>query len=177
MQIDLAELKALEDIHRKLMAGYHLSEQEPGLWLELCAQEDAYQGLFAALGYELKHDERGFFYFNTPETTVNMSKTSQWFALTLYCLVEDLADAGKDPVNALFDLTFGFEEMDALVSRHLPLFEQLNVQSASDLRKEVFNRMVRLGFAREEGDGFKLLPPCHRFLDAALALTVEEPNE
>ncbi|EKE73651.1 condensin complex protein MksE [Gallaecimonas xiamenensis] len=174
MQIDLAELKALEDIHRKLAAGYHLSETEPGLWLDLSAQHDAYAALFAALGYSLKHDERGFFYFDTPETSVNMSKTSQWFALTLYCLVEDFADAGKDPVNALFDNVLGFTEMDQLVSRHLPLFEQLNVQSASDLRKEVFNRMVRLGFAREEGDGFKLLAPCHRFLDAALALTEEK---
>ncbi|WP_406666285.1 condensin complex protein MksE [Gallaecimonas sp. GXIMD1310] len=173
MMIDLAELKALDEIHRKLAAGYHLSENEPGLWLELSAQHSAYETLFAALGYDLRHDERGFFYFDSPDTSATMSKTSQWFALTLYCLVEDRADAGKDPLQSLFDESIGFAEMDALVSRHLALFEQLNVHSASDLRKEVFNRMLRLGFAREDGDGFRLLPPCHRFIDAALALTEE----
>ena len=160
----------MADAHKKLLSGYHLNEHDGSLWHEVSQQHEAYQSLFNALGHTLVYDSRGYFYLDSKESTVTMGKTSQLFALTLYPLVEYLADQGLDPVNALFEQTLNFTLMSDLVTHNLALFEQLGISSSSDLRKDVMLRMVRLGYAREHADGFKLNPPCFRYIDAVLSL-------
>jgi hypothetical protein len=44
------------------------------------------------------------------------------------------------------------------------------VYSATDLKREVANRMLRFGFAKAQGDNFKLLAPVYRYLDALMAV-------
>lgn len=142
--INLAELTHLQDINRKLVSGYHISEQDLGLWQELDAQQQQYQLLFNQLGYNLVHDARGFFYIQVEDSTITMGKISRSFAVTLYSLVEYYANQGFDPLAALLEQDINLEVMQTLIQQNKALFEQLEIFSGSDLRKDVFGRMLRL---------------------------------
>jgi len=178
MQIELEQLSQLADIYKKLSTGFHISEQDFALWQELDNNEDAYSALFTALGHQLKRDSRGFFHFEVDDATVNMGKISRLFALTTYALVEFFADKGQDPLRALFDEEISHEILASILQQQYHLFEQLEVYSATDLKREVMNRMVRYGFAKAQGEQFKLLSPIYRYLDALMAVDqlTEETN-
>ena len=49
--INLDELQQLQEIHRRLASGYHISEQDLPLWQSLTTQQAAFEALFTALGY------------------------------------------------------------------------------------------------------------------------------
>ena len=166
--INLSQLSALQYINKKLVSGYHISEQDNLAWQELDQEFAQYEQLFSALGHELVHDARGFYYFATDEGTANMGKTSRAIALFIYTLIEYYANAGKDPLRALFEQDIELETLQELVVSNATLFDQLEILSGSELRKDVLLRMVRLGLARESELGFKLLAPIHRYLDALL---------
>ena len=101
--INLDDLTHLQAINKKLTSGYHISEQDTLMWQELDQHIDAYRALFNALGHDLQHDSRGFYYFGSDESTPNMGKISRAIALTIYILIEHYANTGKDPMRALFD--------------------------------------------------------------------------
>lgn len=165
-QIDLSLLSELKAINKKLVSGYHICEQDSQLFQQLDQEFDAYEALFAALGQTLVHDARGFYYLQVDEGTQNMGKISRSFALTIYVLIEHYANLGKDPLVALFDSDIDLELMMTLVQNNKHLFDQLEVFSGSDMRRDVFLRMVRLGVARETELGFRILASAHRYLDA-----------
>lgn len=177
MHLDLQELTQLAEIYKKLSGGYHISEQDLTLWQELDAQELSYGALFSGLGHTLKRDSRGFFYFDVDDASANMGKISRLFALTIYALVEYFADQGRDPLQALFDSELDHEVFSAIVQKQYHLFEQLDIFSATDVKREVANRMLRLGLARASGDNIKLLAPVHRYLDALLQLDDGAPQD
>jgi hypothetical protein len=179
MQIELEQLTQLAEIHKKLSTGYHISEQDFALWQELDANEEAYAALFTALGNQLKRDSRGYFHFDVDDATVNMGKISRLFALTTYALVEFFADQGQDPLRALFEVEISHEILASILQQQYHLFEQLEVFSATDLKREVMNRMLRYGFAKAQGEHFKLLSPVYRYLDALMAVDqlAEFPGE
>lgn len=164
--IDLSQLSELKTINKKLMSGYHISEHDTALFQQLDLAFESYQALFNALGYTLVHDARGYYYLQTDEGTANMGKISRAFALTIFVLIEHFANAGKDPLSALFDTNIDLALMMELVQTNKSLFDQLEIFSGSDMRRDVCLRMVRLGIARETEDGFKILAPAHRYLDA-----------
>ena len=69
----LAQMPALAELFRLFLAGKHLNRMaEPGLWAELEQQEASYAGLFAALGFELRVDARGFAWFHSTDASSNM---------------------------------------------------------------------------------------------------------
>lgn len=170
MQIELEQLSQLAEVYKKLSTGFHISEQDFALWQELDSQELSYRELFAALGHQLKRDSRGFFHFDVDDATVNMGKISRLFALTTYALVEFFADQGQDPLRALFEVEISHEILASILQQQYHLFEQLDVFSATDLKREVMNRMLRFGFAKQQGEHYKLLSPIYRYLDALLAV-------
>ena len=174
-QIDLTQLTELQNIHKKLSSGYHISEQDVGLWQQLDQHIDAYQALFSALGHDLRHDSRGFYYLFSDESTPTMGKTSRGIALTIFVLIEQFANQGKDPVRTLFDESIDLAFMQQVVQQYKHLFEQLDILSGSDLRKDVYKRMVRLGLAKEEPQGFRHLAPLYRYLDALM--DIQDPSE
>ncbi|MCF2861449.1 hypothetical protein FIU82_08530 [Pseudoalteromonas sp. THAF3] len=167
-QIDLSQLTQLHYINKKLVSGYHISEQDNLAWQELDQQRDQYELLFTALGHTLVHDARGFYYFAMDEGTANMGKISRAIALFIYTLIEHYANAGKDPMRALFDSEVDLELCQELVLHNKVLFDQLEIFSGTDLRKDVLMRMVRLGLCKEKDHAFRLLAPIHRYLDALL---------
>lgn len=59
--LDLATMPSLAELFRLFLSGKHLNRvAEPALWAELEKQEGNYRSLFAALGYVLSVDARGF---------------------------------------------------------------------------------------------------------------------
>lgn len=172
--INLDRLNELQAINKKLVSGYHISEQDTTLWQELDQQIDSYQALFTALGHDLQHDARGFYYLASDESTPNMGKISRAIALTIYILIEHYANQGKDPLRVLFDEVCDLELMQTIVQLNKHLFDQLEIFSGSDLRKDVFLRMVRLGLAREVEQGFMLLAPIYRYIDALMEVNEEQ---
>ncbi|GAA78467.1 MULTISPECIES: hypothetical protein [unclassified Pseudoalteromonas] len=171
--INLNELTHLQAINKKLVAGYHICEQDNVMWQELDQHIEDYTALFTALGHDLKRDSRGFYYFGSDESTPNMGKISRAIALTIYILIEHYANTGKDPMRALFDDVNDLELMQTLVQINKHLFDQLEIFSGSDLRKDVYLRMVRLGLAREVEGGFMLQAPIHRYIDALMEVNEE----
>jgi hypothetical protein len=172
-QINLSALTHLHDINKKLVTGYHICEQDTVMWQELDQKVDAYNDLFSALGHELKKDSRSFYYFASTDSTPNMGKISRAIALTIYILIEHFANTGKDPIRALFDEANDLELMQTLVQLNKNLFDQLEIFSGSDLRKDVYLRMVRLGLAREVETGFMLQAPIYRYIDALMEVNEE----
>ncbi|TMO55288.1 condensin complex protein MksE [Pseudoalteromonas phenolica] len=166
--INLTDLSELQAINKKLVSGYHISEQDTTLWQQLDQNIDAYQALFTALGHDLIHDARGFYYLGSDESTPNMGKISRAIALTIYILIEHYGNQGKDPLRAIFDSTADLELMQTLVQMNKHLFDQLEIFSGSELRKDVYLRMVRLGLAKEVEQGFVLLAPIYRYIDALM---------
>ena len=172
-QINLDELTHLQVINKKLVTGYHISEQDTLMWQELDQHIEQYSALFGSLGHELKHDSRGFYYLASDESTPNMGKISRAIALTVYILIEHFANTGKDPMRALFDEVNDLELMQTLVQMNKHLFDQLEIFSGSDLRKDVYLRMIRLGLAREVEGGFMLQAPVYRYIDALMEVNEE----
>ncbi|MGO2293040.1 MAG: condensin complex protein MksE [Pseudoalteromonas sp.] len=172
-QINLNELSHLQAINKKLVTGYHISEQDTVMWQELDQYIEQYSVLFTALGHELQHDSRGFYYLASDESTPNMGKISRAIALTIYILIEHYANTGKDPLRALFDEVNDLELMQTLVQQNKHLFDQLEIFSGSDLRKDVYLRMIRLGLCREVEAGFMLQPPVYRYIDALMEVSEE----
>lgn len=168
--INLDELQQLQEIHRRLASGYHISEQDLPLWQSLTTQQAAFEALFTALGYQLVADVRGFFYFAGSDNTPYMGKTARRFALTVYALIEYFADGGRDPVAALLDETLDRGHCTELLKRHKALFEALEIITPQELEEQVLRRLVRFGFGREVSGGVRLQAPIQRFVDAVLEL-------
>ena len=168
--IDLTQLTQLNYINKKLVSGDHISEQDNLAWQELDQQQEQYAALFSALGHTLVHDARGFFHFATDEGTANMGKITRAIALFIYTLIEHYANQGQDPMRALFDKDVDLELCQELVLHNKVLYDQLEIFSGTDLRKDVLMRMVRLGMAKakDKESVFRLLAPIHRYLDALL---------
>ncbi len=97
-----------------------------------------------------------------------MGKISRLFALTLFALVEFYADKGQDPLRALFEHEITTEIWGQLLQQQYHLFEQLEIFSVTDMKREISNRLLRYGLARPSGDQIKLLSPVYRYLDALM---------
>ena len=176
-QINLAELSELQTINKKLVSGYHISEQDVQLWQQLDHCYEQYTALFEALGHQLIKDGRGFYYLEIEDSTPNMGKISRAFALTTYVLIEHFANQGKDPLRALFEYICDLELMQTLVQNNKHLFDQLEIFSGSDLRKDVFMRMNRFGLAKEVEQGFVVQSPIYRYLDALMEINHIDEEE
>ena len=96
LAVSLANMPSLAELFRLFLSGKHLNRlAEPTLWAELEKQEADYSALFAALGYELRIDARGFAWFHTTEANSNIGKTSRQLALLFMVIFEAQANAGK----------------------------------------------------------------------------------
>lgn len=170
MNIDLKELSQLAPIFRELFKGYHISQRDTELYAQLTNNQDQYRTLFAALGFELVCDRRGFYYFVPEQMGAQVNKTAQRLALFTFILVEHLADQGRDPLAVLDGGSLGRDELPPLLDKYRDLFLQAEVTSQEELEEKVMRRLTQLGFAREDNGAYRFLPPMHRFLDVCLAV-------
>jgi hypothetical protein len=170
MHLDLSELSQLAPIFRELFKGFHISRRDPELYAQLSNQQDAYRGLFKALGFELVCDTRGFYYFVPDQAAAQVNKTAQRLSLFTFILVEHLADQGRDPMAVLDGGTLGRDELPSLLDKYRDLFIQAEVQTQEELEEKIMRRMTQLGFASEDNGIYRFLPPMHRFLDVCLSV-------
>jgi hypothetical protein len=161
--IALSQLPSLAELFRFFLAGKHLNRlTEPVLWVELEKQEIAYTQLFAALGYVLRVDIRGFAWFHSGETSSAISKTSRQLALLLMVIFDTQANAGKP----LFRFTDWLIDREQLALAHSKHEDVLNAEGiAIDDLADLMGKACTLGFACVEPNGWRLLPAVFRYLD------------
>ncbi len=166
--IQLDRLSQSTELFRLFNNGKHLNRlAEPALWAEFEREEAAYRALFAALGYQLRVDGRGFAWFHTEDASSNVNKATRQLALLFMVIFDTQADAGK----AL--LRFG----DWVIDR--PLLSRVHEQHQELLTSEgldvdgllgLLDSASRFGFARAENGRWQLLPAVCRYLDHFEAL-------
>lgn len=164
MNIDLKQLSQLRALFKLLSSGAHLNRlRDTDLWLDLDKHYMAYEGLFAALGFTLVMDGRGFAYFKTDQANSYTGKLTRRLALLLMLLFEYQADQGLH--------LFQFQQwridtslLEQLGQHYHALLEAEEMASTQALT-ETLERAARVGFAVYDDDCFRLLPAVYRYLD------------
>lgn len=176
----LESMPSLAELFRLFLSGKHLNRiAEPALWAELEKQEEVYRSLFAALGYELRLDARGFAWFHAPQANSLIGKTSRQLALLFMVIFDAQANLGK-PLLRFGDWRI---DRDWLEEVHKQQQEVLDAEGISpDGLVDLINRAASLGFALSEPNGWRLLPAVCRYLDhfealAAVAQVVGDEGE
>ncbi len=164
----LGQLTHLAALFKDFSAGKHINRlADSALWVELEREEDAYRRLFAALGFDLRLDGRGFAWFHSDDVGSNISKTSRQLALLLMVIFDTQADAGK-PLLRFGDWVIDRALLTTAHEQHQELLfaENLDVDGLLAL----LDTAARLGFARQSGGHWQLLPAVCRYLDHFEAL-------
>lgn len=162
--IDLPRLPFLRELFEHLNAGKHLNRMaQQRLWAELEREQGQYETLFAALGYALRIDGRGFAWFHSDEGTSNVTKTTRQLALLFMLIFEFKADMGVHlarftewPIDVGFLLALIEKNNLLLKAEHLADVDQLT---------QLMRTATNYGFAVADGAGWRLLPAVFRYLD------------
>lgn len=176
-RIPLTDLPSLAELFRLFQSGKHLNRQaDAALWAELEAQEVHYRALFAALGFELRMDARGFAWFHSSEASNPISKTSRQLALLFLVIFEAQANAGR-PLQRFGDWLIDRPWLEEIHKQQQELLDAEGI--GPDGLLELMTRASNLGFAQPEPNGWRLLPAVFRYLDhvEALALASQQDNE
>ena len=173
----LAQMPALAELFRLFLSGKHLNRMaEPALWAELEKHEASYVGLFAALGFELRLDARGFAWFHSTDANSNIGKISRQLALLFMVIFDAQANAGK----ALQRFTDWLIDSAWLAEVYKQQQDLLDAEGLNpDALVELLGRACNLGFAVAEPAGWRLLPAVCRYLDhfESLALTAKTDGD
>lgn len=164
MTINLGKLPSLGDIFNRLNNGRHLNRlAEPRLWAELIDERDAYESLFAALGYALRIDERGFAWFHFDTGTPNVSKNTRQLALLFMMLFEYQADHGQN-LQRFTDWLVDNIMLSNIVTKNGTLLQAEDMGDGESLTK-LMGVASSYCFATQETAGWRLLPAVCRYLD------------
>lgn len=167
--IDLSGMSALPDLFNRLLRGVHIGRlNESALWASLEANAEKYTELFAALGFELRVDQRGFAWLENPREEQQLSTKVRPIALMLMLVFERQAAQGRS-----------LEEFDRWVIDHEMLRQILidnkdmletSGYTSLDKLEGIMTSATRYGFAQPEDEGWRLLPAIRRFTDQFEAL-------
>src|SRR5690606_11994978 len=173
----LSQMPALSELFRLFLSGKHLNRMaEPALWAELEQHEASYVGLFAALGFDLRLDARGFAWFHSGDANSNIGKISRQLALLFMVIFDAQANAGK----ALQRFTDWLIDSTWLAEVYKQQQDLLDAESLNpDALVELLGRACSLGFAVAEPAGWRLLPAVCRYLDhfEGLALAAKDDSD
>ncbi|MGZ8238612.1 MAG: condensin complex protein MksE [Methylobacter sp.] len=164
MIINLNHTPQLQELFKKLSSGAHLNRvTDTELWVELENHQADYDALFAALGFVLVVDGRGFAYFKSDQAGSYTGKLTRRLALLLMLLFEYQADQGLH--------LFQFQQwridtafLDNLWQHYHGVLEAEEI-SHLHMLKEIFDSAVRIGFLAFSDGAYWLLPAVHRYLD------------
>jgi hypothetical protein len=160
----LNQLSQLKPLFEIFTSGKHLNRhQDQALWVELEQNHAAYEALFAALGYELRVDGRGFAWFHTEEATSTVSKSSRRLALFFMLLFEYQADQGLH-LGKFHAWTLDGTLLQTLWEKNQALLEAEEIADPAALA-DVLNTGARYGFLAAVDQRWHLLPAVHRYLD------------
>ena len=163
MNIDLKTLSHLPELFKKLSSGNHLNRLgDAELWVALENHQADYDALFAALGFVLVVDGRGFAYFKTDQASAYTGKLTRRLALLLMLLFEYQADQGLH--------LFQFQQwridtvlLDALWQHYHAVLDAEEINQP--MLKEIFDSAARIGFMTISDGAYGLLPAVYRYLD------------
>lgn len=164
MSIDLKQLSQLQALFKLLSSGAHLNRlQDTDLWLDLEKHYPSYERLFAALGFTLVMDGRGFAYFKTEQASFYTGKLTRRLALQLMLLFEYQADQGLQ----LFQFQQWRIDTSLLetLSQHYHALLEAEEMASTEALTEILERSARVGFAVYDDGCFWLLPAVYRYLD------------
>lgn len=167
--INLEKLTCLQSLFSRLSKnGEHINRAADALlWANLEQEQDVYEALFSALGYDLRVDSRGFAWFDTTESSPAANQNTRRLALFFMVIFEYQGDAGK-PLRRFVDWRIDQALMDEVYTQHK------EVLMAEGITQEEFPDITRIasrfGFMREENGAFYLLPAVYRYLDHFEAL-------
>jgi len=163
--IDLARLPQLRELFALFNSGRHLNRvADPVLWAALERAGADYTNLFAALGYELRMDGRGYAWFHTADASANVSKTTRQLALLFMLVFELQADAGQQ-LARFGDWPIDRALLGALWDKNRGLLEAEGYADVEPLL-QLLDAAVRYGFADSTAaGGWRLLPAVARYLD------------
>jgi len=173
----LSQMPALAELFRLFLSGKHLNRMaEPALWAELEQHEASYAGLFAALGFELRLDARGFAWFHNSDANSNIGKISRQLALLFMVIFDAQANAGK-ALQRFTDWLIDSAWLAEVYKQHQDLLDAEGLNP--DALVELLGRACNLGFAVAEPAGWRLLPAVCRYLDhfESLALTAKRDGD
>jgi hypothetical protein len=177
MSLDLQQLTQLQPLFKLLSAGTQLNRfQDSKLWVELENHLQDYTALFAALGFALVLDGRGFAYFKTDQATSYTGKLTRKLALLLMLLFEYQADQG------LHLMQFQHWRLDAVLvgklCQHYHAILEAEEMGSLQALKEIMDTAARIGFMQAEDRAYRLLPAVHRYLDLFQELAqAERPDQ
>ena len=164
----LAQMPHLADLFRLFLSGKHLNRlAEPALWAELEQQQAAYDALFAALGFDLRLDARGFAWFHAAETSGNIGKHSRQLALLFMVIFDAKANAGQ-ALQRFGDWLIDSAWLAEVYAQQQDVLDAEGLDP--DALVELLGRACGLGFAVAEPAGWRLLPAVYRYLDHFEAL-------
>lgn len=166
--ISLKNLPHLAVFFKLFNSGAHLNRlTNAQLWADLEREQEAYSSVFAALGYQLSIDSRGFAWFQVEESSPAISNQSRQFALLFMLVFDFQADAGV-ALNRFTEWRIDKEFLHNLWQRNQDLLvaEQLDV----DALLALLNRTTSLGLTSNQADYWQLLPAVFRYLDHIQAI-------
>jgi hypothetical protein len=162
--IHLDTLSALSELFGLLNSGKHLNRlQDHPLWSELEREEPQYKALFAALGFNLQVDQRGFAWLHEKNTSSELNKTSRKLALFFMLIFQYQADTGKH-LKGFTEWAIDRAMLTAIFDKNRSLLETSEI-SGSDFLDKWPNSACKYGFAVAEHRGWRLLPSVWRYLD------------
>lgn len=173
-ETQLASLTVLGDLFSVFNGGKHLNRvAEPALWAELEREQENYQTLFSALGFELKVDQRGYAWFQIEEANGQVNKTSRRLALLWMCLFDTQADEGK-PLSRFMDWRVDNSLLFKVHEQHKDLLEAEGL--GLDGFIGLLESAVKLGFAMSHDGYWQLLPAVYRYLEHFESLVTSSDN-
>jgi hypothetical protein len=165
MTIDLKQLPQLQPLFKLLSSGAHLNRlQDSELWVELENHQSQYETLFAALGFSLVLDGRGYAYFKTDQASAYTGKLTRRLALLLMLLFEYQADQGLH--------LFQFQQWQL----DTPLINKLHIYYHAILEAEEITSPQTIKEILDSG-AYRLQPAVHRYLDLFQELAQAERND
>jgi len=161
--LTLEQMPALGELFRLFLAGKHLNRvAEPALWAELERQEPSYVALFAALGFDLRIDARGFAWFHSTEASSSIGKISRQLALLFMVIFDTQANAGQS-LQRFMDWRIDRQWLSEVYEQHRDVLDTEGI--SPDGLADLLGRASALGFAVAEPAGWRLLPAVYRYLE------------
>jgi hypothetical protein len=167
--------KRLDDIFEALAKGRHISSQDGELFSILTEHGEHCRRHFAAIGFELVNDSRGFFYFNGARK--GAAQGVEKFALFTFIMVDWLSDNDSSIEEGLFGTSRVVSELPHLTTdRYRGYLKQAGIENQEHLL-QVLRRMDQCGFVRIDDDRITFLAPIRRIFDACLSVNKKNQNE
>lgn len=173
--LTLQRVPHLAELFRFFNSGKYLNRlSDAALWAALEQEQETYETLFAALGYELRVDGRGFAWFHSDQQSSNISNQSRQLALLFMVIFDTQADAGK-ALSRFSDWVIDRALLEVVFEQHQELLtaENLDVEGLQDLLETA----ARYGFARPVSGHWMLLPAVCRYLDHFEALAAQHREQ